>query len=78
MILTVFDFRSIINMEPEDPHLVVKCARTLMTLPIMVRDFNLGKQYLMKAFKMAPNDVTVLKAIENAIKAFKDIVRLYF
>lgn len=64
-------------MEPKDPHLIVKCARTLMTLPILVRDFNLGKQYLTKAFKMAPNDVTVLKAIENAVTAFKDIVIIY-
>jgi len=61
-------------MDPKDPHLVVKCARTLMTLPIMVRDFNLGKQYLTKAFEMAPNDVTVLKSIEKTIEVYKDIV----
>lgn len=63
-------------MEPKDPHLVVKCAKTLMTLPNMVRDFNLEKQYLIKAVNMAPNDVTVLKAIENAVKSLKE-VRLY-
>jgi len=62
-------------MDPKDPHLVVKCAKTLMTLPIMVRDFELGKQYLTKAFEIAPNDSTVLQAIQNTIQAYKDIVR---
>ncbi|XP_001944436.2 uncharacterized protein LOC100160066 [Acyrthosiphon pisum] len=65
--------KTIISMDPKDPHLVVKCGRTLMTLPIMVRDFNLGKQYLTKAFDMAPNDVTVLKSIEKTIEVYKDI-----
>ncbi|CAI6352357.1 unnamed protein product [Macrosiphum euphorbiae] len=65
--------KTIIDMDPKDPHLVVKCARTLMTLPIMVRDFNLGKQYLTKAFEMAPNDATVLQAIENTVQAYKDV-----
>jgi len=46
-----------------------------MTLPIIVRDFNLGKQYLTKAFEMAPNDSTVLYAIENTVQAYKNIVR---
>lgn len=62
-------------MEPKDPHIVVKCARTLMTLPIMVRDFDLGKQYLTKALEMAPNDLTVLKAVTKAIEVYKEIVR---
>jgi len=62
-------------MEPKDPHLVVKCARTIMTLPIMVRDFNSGKKYLAKAYEMAPNDATVLKAIEKTVEVYKDIVR---
>lgn len=65
--------KTIISMDPKDPHLIVKCARTLMTLPIIVRDFNLGKQYLAKAFEMAPNDATVLRAIESTIQSYKDI-----
>lgn len=65
-------------MEPKDPHIVVKCAKTLMTLPTKVRDFNLGKQYLTKAFQMAPNDVTVLKAIEKTVENYKEMVRLHF
>ncbi|KAE9524018.1 hypothetical protein AGLY_015665 [Aphis glycines] len=60
-------------MDPKDPLLVVNCARILMTLPIMVYRFNLGKQYLTKAFEMAPNDPTVLRAIENTFQAYKDI-----
>lgn len=67
-------FRTIVSMDPKDPLLIIKCARVLMTLPTMVRDFDLGKQYLSKAFEMAPNDVTVLKAIEKTIEAYKDIV----
>jgi len=62
-------------MEPKDPHLVVKCARTLITLPRMVRDFKLGKQYLQSAIKMAPNDSTVLTAVTNAINVYNEIVR---
>jgi len=62
-------------MDLKDPLLVVNCARILMTLPIMVCGFNLGKQYLTKAFEMAPNDPTVLRAIENTVQAYKDIVR---
>lgn len=65
-------------MEPKDPHIVVKCARTLMTLPIMVRDFDLGKLYLTKALEMAPNDLTVLKAVTKTVEVYKKIVRLYF
>lgn len=65
-------------MEPKDPLIIVKCARTIMTLPTKVRDFNLGKQYLTKAFEMAPNDVTVLKAIEKAIEIHNEKVKLYF
>lgn len=64
-------------MEPKDPHLVIKCAQTLMTLPFMVCDFNLGKQYLEKAVIMAPNDVSVLQAVKKAAKAYSETVRLY-
>lgn len=46
-----------------------------MTLPLMVRDFNLGKQYLTKAYEMAPDDITVLKAIEKTVQTYQDIVR---
>lgn len=64
-------------MEPKDPHLVIKCARTLMTLPFMVRDFKRGKQYLEKALIMAPNDLSVSQAVKKAVKVYEDIVRLY-
>lgn len=59
-------------MDPKDPLLVVKCARILMTLPNMVLEFNLGKQCLMKAFELAPNDETVLKAISEAVNPYKN------
>ncbi|XP_022166150.1 uncharacterized protein LOC111030787 [Myzus persicae] len=62
--------KTIVNLEPKDPHLVIKCAKKLMTLPTMVRDFNLGIQYLKKAFQMSQNDVTVLKAIAKAVEAY--------
>lgn len=65
-------------MEPKDPHLVVNCAKTLMTLPAKVRDFNLGKEYLTKAFQMAPNDVTVLRAIKKTVQNYKETVKFNF
>lgn len=61
-------------MEPKDPHLVIRCARTLMTLPLKVRDFKLGKQYLEKALDMAPNDPSVLKAVSKAAEVYKKTV----
>ncbi|XP_025197325.1 uncharacterized protein LOC112596062 [Melanaphis sacchari] len=64
---------TLIHMDPKDPLLVVKCAKVIMTLPTMVRDFNLAKQYLTKAFEMAPSDAAVLRAIENTVQAYKDI-----
>lgn len=65
-------------MEPKDPHIVIKCARTLMTLPAKVRDFKLGIQYLENALKMAPNDPSVLRAVTRAAESFKETVRLTF
>jgi len=58
------------NIRPKDPHLVVKCAKTLMTLPPMDIDFNLGVQYLKKAFQISQNDGTVLTAIGKAIESY--------
>lgn len=65
-------------MEPKDPIIVVGCARVLMTLPIKVRDFDLGKKYLTKAIEMAPNDVAVISSVEKTIAHYKQIVSLYF
>lgn len=64
-------------MEPKDPHIVIKCARTLMTLPAKVRDFKLGVQYLEKALRMAPNDPSVLRAVTRAAELFREAVRIY-
>ncbi|KAF0762103.1 Uncharacterized protein FWK35_00006600 [Aphis craccivora] len=64
--------QNIISMDPKDPLLVVKCARILMTYPNMVRDFDLGKQCLMKASELALNDETILKAISEAEKAYNN------
>jgi hypothetical protein len=61
-------------MEPKDPLVIVGCAKILMTLPIKVRDFDLGKMYLTKAMQMAPNDVAVLNSIEKAITHYKRVV----
>lgn len=74
----VFDFRYIISLEPKDPHLIVKCAKMLITLPFMVRDFKLGKQYLNKAVQMAPNDITVLNAVTETVELYKKMVNYIF
>lgn len=60
--------RIIIDIEPNDPLVVVKCGRILISLPDMVPDvINYGKQLLLKGLQMAPNDLTVLEAITNVI-----------
>ncbi|XP_026818295.1 uncharacterized protein LOC113557156 isoform X2 [Rhopalosiphum maidis] len=71
----VYIIKNIISMDPKDPLLIVKCARILMTLPIMALDFNLGKQCLIKAFEMASNDETVLKAISEAVNAYYNNIK---
>lgn len=73
-----YDFRTIMSMDPKDPHMVVKCAKIIMTLPRMVRDFKLGKQYLQSAVDMAPNDSTVLSAVAKAIDVYNKIVSSLF
>lgn len=65
-------------MEPKDPLIIVKCAKILITLPFMVRDFKLGIIYLKKAIEMAPNDPTVLCAVIKTFEAYKSIVKLCF
>ncbi|XP_025421511.1 uncharacterized protein LOC112691465 isoform X2 [Sipha flava] len=65
--------KTVISMEPKDPLVIVGCAKILMTLPIKVRDFDLGKMYLTKAMQMAPNDVAVLNSIEKAITHYKRV-----
>lgn len=64
-------------MGPKDPHIVINCARTLITLPFMVRDLHLGKEYLTKALNMAPNDASVLKAIEIVVEIYNKLVRFF-
>lgn len=73
-----YNFRTIIGMKPKDPLIIIQCARTLMTLPSMVRDLKLGKQYLKDALEMAPNDSSVLHAIKKAIDIYNGMVKLYF
>lgn len=73
-----YNFRTIISMEPKDPLLIVNCAKTIMTLPIMVRNFKLGKEYLKKALEMAPNDKAVFEAVEKTISLYQAIVSQIF
>jgi len=66
------------QVAPKDPHLVVKYAKIIMTLPTMVRDGNLGLQYLKTALQMSQNDVTVLKAIGKTIEAYcYEVILIY-
>lgn len=68
-------FRTIVNMKPRDPLLVVKCAQTLMSLPYKVRDLKLAKKYLEIALEMAPNDSVVLNAVSRAAEIYNKNVR---
>lgn len=67
--------RDIISMEPEDPHLVVKCAKSLMTLPYLTQDdIFLIKQIISIAVNMAFHDFTVIRAIQKNIAIFRELV----
>jgi len=65
-------------MDPKDPHLVIKCARILITLPWTVRQLKLGKQYLRKAIDMALDDSSVIFAVTKTVDVYNEIVRLLF
>lgn len=61
-------------MEPNDPLVIVNCARILISLPDMVPDINYGKQLLLKGLHMAPHDLAVLKAIIRVVIVCKNKV----
>lgn len=65
-------------MEPEDPLLIVKCAKSLMTLPYLNQDnIYLAKQIIAIAVKMGCNDLTVIEAIEESIEIYQKLVDIY-
>lgn len=65
-------------MEPEDPHLVVKCAKSLMTLPYLTQDeMFLIKQIITISVNMAFHDFTVIRAIQKSIAIFRELIYTY-
>lgn len=65
-------------MEPGDPHLVVKCAKSIVTLPYFNEDNNhLIKQIFTIAVNMAFNDPTVIQAIKKSIEIYRVLVDVY-
>ncbi|XP_026823304.1 uncharacterized protein LOC113561210 [Rhopalosiphum maidis] len=70
--------KAIVSIEPEDPHLVVKCAKSLMTLPYLTEDnIFLIKQIISIAVNMAFHDFTVIRAIQKSIEIFRELVFAY-
>lgn len=66
------------SMEPEDPHLIVKCAKSLMILPYFNQDnIYLTKQIIAIAVKMGCNDFTVIEAIKESIEVYRKLVDIY-
>lgn len=65
-------------MEPEDPHLVVNCAVSLMTLPFINQDIiHLVKQILSIAINIAPNDPSVIQAIKKSVEVYEELYDIY-
>lgn len=65
-------------MEPEDPHLIVRCAKSLLTLPYLNQDnIYLAKQIIVIAVKMGYNDYTVIEAIEESIDVYRKLVNIF-
>ncbi|XP_025200273.1 uncharacterized protein LOC112598130 [Melanaphis sacchari] len=70
--------KAIVSLEPEDPHLVVKCAKSLMILPYLTQDdIFLIKQIISIAVNMAFHDFTVIRAIQKSIEIFRELVYTY-
>lgn len=65
-------------MEPEDPHTVVKCAVSLMTLPYFYQDIvHIVKQILSIAINIAPNDPSVIQAIKKCVEVYEELYDIY-
>lgn len=65
-------------MEPADPHLVVKCAKSIVGMPYFNEDNNhLVKQIITIAVNIASNDPSVIQAINECIKIYKELVDVY-
>lgn len=64
-------------MQPEDPHLVVKCAKSLIALPYFHEDnIHLIKEIISIAVNMAFTDATVILAINENIKIYGELVNI--
>jgi len=65
-------------MEPGDPHLIVKCAKSLMTLPYFNQDnIQLIKQVVSIGVNMAFKDSTVIQALKESIEIYKQLISDY-
>uniref|UniRef100_A0A2S2RB26 Uncharacterized protein n=1 Tax=Sipha flava TaxID=143950 RepID=A0A2S2RB26_9HEMI len=70
--------KSIVIMEPEDPHLIVKCAKALITLPYLPHEnILLIKQMISIAVNVSFNDPTVIRAIKEIIDIFRELIDTY-
>lgn len=68
----------IIEIESGDPHLVVKCVKSLITMPYLSQDdVYLARQIITIAVDMAHNDSTVIRAIEKIVEIVKELVNIY-
>jgi len=71
-------FREIVFLEPDDPHLVVKCAKSLLMMPYLSQDnVYVAKQILTIAINMGFNDPTVIEAINDTIDSYRKLVDVY-
>lgn len=65
-------------MEPEDPHLIVKCAKSLLTLPYLNHDnVHLAKQIISIAINVGFNDPSVIEAVKDTIETYRKLVDIY-
>lgn len=70
--------REVVSMEPEDPHVIVSCAKFMMTLSYFNREnIELAKEIITIAVNMAYGDPTVVEAIKESIVVYKRLVDEY-
>lgn len=66
-------------MDTKDSLILINCTRILMNLPAVVHDLNSGKELLLKAVQLTPNDLTVLKAVTQVIILCKrNVIKVLF
>lgn len=65
-------------MEPDDPHLIIKCSEALVTMPYFNLDtVHLIKQIIAIVVNMAHTDSAVIQKLKETANLYKTLMNSY-